>query len=111
MSKQEKLLSNAIDRLLAVDDGERNMYPYLWDLLSHRDLGVALSADQLVIDTSLGGKSGAPDIAVYNTSNGKAIKSPDHLVAGYDFTPRHGRSPSAARPGQCGERDCTHAPP
>lgn len=84
MSKQQKVLSKLIDQLVAVADGERNMYPYLRDLLSHKDLGIGLSADQLVIDSALGGNSGIPDVAVYSTRNGKAIKGPDHLMAVFE---------------------------
>jgi len=84
MSKQQKVLSKLIDQLVAVADGERNMYPYLRDLLSHKDLGIGLSANQLVIDSALGGNSGIPDVAVYSTRNGKAIKGPDHLMAVFE---------------------------
>lgn len=90
MSKQEKVLSRLIDQLVSVTDGERNLYPYLRDLLSHKNLGIGLAADQLVIDSTLGGKSGIPDVAVYSTRNGKAIKGPDHLAAVFEVKVANG---------------------
>lgn len=57
------------------------MYPYLRDLLTAKELGVGLATDQVVVDSSLGGHSGAPDLSVYQTKGGRSIKTVDHLAA------------------------------
>lgn len=84
MSNFEKSLTRAIEQLLSVSDGERDMYPYIRDLLTHKNFGVCLGAEQLVIDSTLGKSAGIPDIAVYSSKDNKVIKTPDHLVAVFE---------------------------
>ena len=85
MTKVATTLERIVAQLLAVSAGERDMYPYMRDLLSNKDLGIRLQPEQLVIDSALGKSSGAPDIAVYSSKNGKVVRSPDHLVAVFEL--------------------------
>lgn len=84
MSKADTTLNRLICQLIGVTAGERDMYSYIRDLLTTKGLGVGLATDQVVIDSLLGGNSGAPDLAVYPTKNNRTIKTPDHLVAVFE---------------------------
>jgi len=81
MTKSEQTLNRIIDQIIGVTAGERDMYPYIRDLLTTKGIGVGLATEQVVVDSSLGGDSGAPDLAVYPTKNNRTVRTPDHLVA------------------------------
>lgn len=81
MTKTEQTLGRIIDQIIGVTAGERDMYPYIRDLLTTKGLGIGLATEQVVVDSSLGRDSGAPDLAIYPTKNNRTMRSPDHLVA------------------------------
>lgn len=63
------------------NSGERNLYPLIRDLLVNPTFGIALKSDQVVVDTALTGSRDIPDLTVFSTKAGRAIKTPDHAYA------------------------------
>jgi len=61
--------------------GERNLYPFIRDLLVTPAFGIALKSDQVVVDTAMAGSRDIPDLTVFSTKAGRAIKTPDHAYA------------------------------
>src|SRR4051812_6787512 len=74
-------LVKKIAQLQAQTVGERNLYAYIRDLLTTAEFGIALSVDQVVIDSNIGGGRDAPDLVVYLAKDGKSLRTPDHAYA------------------------------
>jgi hypothetical protein len=83
--KQKSALGTALSKKIAqlkkVTSGERDMYPYIRDMLTAPDFGIGLRVDQIVVDSAFAGTKNAPDLTVYSTKNGKPLKTPDHALA------------------------------
>jgi hypothetical protein len=58
--------------------GERNLYPFIRDLLVTPAFGVGLKSDQVVVDSALAGGRDIPDLTIFSTKAGRVIKTPDH---------------------------------
>lgn len=82
-------LRKKIKELQDVQSGERDMYPYIRDLLVNPKFGLGLRADQVVIDTALAGSKNAPDLRVYATKAGKVLRTGDHMVAVFEVKRGH----------------------
>ena len=54
------------------------MYPFIRDLLTNAAFGIGLKSDQVVVDSALAGGRDIPDLTVFSTKAGRAIKTPDH---------------------------------
>lgn len=80
-AKTQRSLEKKIKEIQSVTSGERDMYPYIRDLLTRKDYGIELRADQIVVDVAVAGGRDAPDLTVYGTKNGKPLKVPDHAIA------------------------------
>jgi hypothetical protein len=83
-AKQQRSLGKKIAEIKAVTRGERDLYPYIRDLLTRKEFGVELRPDQIVVDVAVAGGRDAPDLTVYGTKGGKALKTPDHAVAVFE---------------------------
>src|ERR1035437_4219124 len=64
--------------------GERNLYPFVRDLLTNAAYGIGLKSDQVVVDSALTGGRDIPDLAVFSTKGGRAIKTPDHAYGVFE---------------------------
>ncbi len=82
-TKTEKALAAKVKDLRTVE-AERDMYPYLRDLLTQSTFGIGLRADQIVVDSPEASGRDSPDLAIYNTRGGKAIRTSDHVFAVFE---------------------------
>lgn len=64
--------------------GERNLYPFIRDLLVNPAFGIGLKSDQVVVDSALAGSRDIPDLTVFSTKAGRPIKTPDHAYAVFE---------------------------
>ncbi len=64
--------------------GERNLYPLVRDLLVTQSFGIGLRSDQVVVDSALAGTRDIPDLTVFNTKDGRPLRSPDHAYAVFE---------------------------
>src|SRR6266702_3676370 len=64
--------------------GERNLYPFVRDLLINPAFGIGLKSDQVVVDSALAGGRDIPDLTIFSTKAGRAIKTPDHAYAVFE---------------------------
>jgi SAM-dependent methyltransferase len=82
--KRQRSLEKKIAEIKAVTRGERDLYPYIRDLLTRKEFGIELRPDQIVVDVAVAGGRDAPDLTVYGTKDGKPIKTPDHAIAVFE---------------------------
>lgn len=85
-SSATTLLAKKITHLLNASS-ERDMYPYIRDLLTMAPFGVGLKPEQIVVDSAISGTQDAPDLIVYTTKGGKVLRSPDHAYAVFEVKP------------------------
>ena len=64
--------------------GERNLYPFIRDMLTNPAFGIGLKSDQVVVDSALAGGRDIPDLTVFSTKAGRAIKTPDHAYGVFE---------------------------
>jgi hypothetical protein len=64
--------------------GERNLYPFIRDLLVTPAFGIGLKSEQVQVDTALGGTRDIPDLTVFSTKAGRAMKTPDHAYGVFE---------------------------
>jgi len=64
--------------------GERNLYPFIRDMLTNSAFGIGLKSDQVVVDSALAGGRDIPDLTVFSTKAGRAIKTPDHAYGVFE---------------------------
>jgi hypothetical protein len=76
--------------------GERNLYPFIRDLLTNAAFGIGLKTDQVVVDSRLTGGRDIPDLIVYSTKGGRAIKTPDHAYGVFEVKRAHDVCENAA---------------
>lgn len=69
--------------------GERNLYPFIRDLLVNSAFGIGLKSDQVVVDSALAGGRDIPDLTIFSTKGGRAIKTPDHAYAVFEVKRGH----------------------
>jgi hypothetical protein len=74
--KIEEITANAAD--------EADLYAYIRDLLTRKSFGIDLGVAQVVIDTSFDESRRRPDIAIYRTAGGKALRGPDYVHAVFE---------------------------
>jgi len=74
-------LAKKINQFRKDNSGERNLYPFIRDLLVNTTFGIGLKSDQVVVDVALTGSRDIPDLTIYSTHAGRAIKTPDHAYA------------------------------
>ncbi|MFL6334552.1 MAG: class I SAM-dependent DNA methyltransferase [Pyrinomonadaceae bacterium] len=74
-------LAKKINQFRNDTSGERNLYPFIRDLLVNPAFGIGLKSDQVVVDTAMTGSRDIPDLTVFSTKAGRAIKTPDHAYA------------------------------
>jgi hypothetical protein len=77
--------------------GERNLYPFVRDLLVSPAFGIGLKSDQVVVDSALAGGRDIPDLTVFSTKAGKALKTPDHAYGVFEVKRGHDMRDNAAR--------------
>ena len=82
--KRQEALEAKIKEICNSTAGERDIYPLIRDLLTQNQFGINLIAPQIQVDTSIGKSSGSPDLCIYSTVEGKAVKNPEHLVAVFE---------------------------
>src|ERR1700688_387750 len=71
------------------NSGERNLYPFIRDLLVNPAFGIGLKSDQVVVDSALAGGRDIPDLTIFSTKGGRAIKTPDHAYAVFEVKRGH----------------------
>jgi N-6 DNA Methylase len=64
--------------------GERNLYPFIRDLLVNPAFGIGLKSEQVVVDSALAGGREIPDLTVFSTKGGRAVKTPDHAYGVFE---------------------------
>lgn len=74
-------LAKKIVQFRSDTSGERNLYPFVRDLLVTPAFGIGLKSDQVVVDTAMAGSRDIPDLTIFSTKAGRAIKTPDHAYA------------------------------
>lgn len=77
-------LARKLSQLRADASGERNLYPFVRDLLVTPAFGIGLKSDQVVVDSALAGGRDIPDLTVFSTKGGRAVKTPDHAYAVFE---------------------------
>src|SRR5450759_115425 len=70
-------LARKITQFRSDNSGERNLYPFIRDMLTNPAFGIGLKSDQVVVDSALAGGRDIPDLPVFSTKAGRAIKTPD----------------------------------
>ena len=76
--------------------GERNLYPFIRDLLVNPAFGIGLKSDQVVVDSALAGGRDIPDLTIFSTKGGRAIKTPDHAYGVFEVKRGHDVSVNSA---------------
>lgn len=82
--RSSSALSREIAQFRNDNSGERNLYPFIRDLLVNPSFGIGLKSDQVVVDSALAGSRDIPDLTVFSTKAGRPIKSPDHAYAVFE---------------------------
>src|SRR5438876_12381135 len=77
-------LVKKITQFRSDNSGERNLYPFIRDLLITPAFGIGLKSDQVVVDSALAGGRDIPDLTVFSTKAGRAIKTADHAYAVFE---------------------------
>src|SRR5450759_3731399 len=77
-------LDRKITQFRSDNSGERNLYPFIRDLLINPAFGIGLKSDQVVVDSALAGGRDIPDLTVFSTKGGRAIKTPDHAYGVFE---------------------------
>ena len=76
-----RALERKIAQITERRPGERDIYPYLRDLLTDRQFGIALDVSQVVVDSPSMGVRDAPDLAIYlKGPDGQPIRTADHCI-------------------------------
>lgn len=64
---------------------ERDIYPYLRDLLTKEVFGIRLEETQVSVDSPIPGARDTPDLAVFLMGqDGRPLRTPDHCVAVFE---------------------------
>lgn len=75
-------LAEKISTIKRLRTSEADFHNHLRDLLTQRPFGLGLRPQQIQVDTAnLPGSRRRPDIAVFETQDGQASCTPDHMVA------------------------------
>src|ERR1035441_2930809 len=77
-------LARKIVQFRSDTSGERNLYPFIRDLLVNPAFGIGLKSDQVVVDSALAGGRDIPDLTIFSTKAGRPIKTPDHAYAVFE---------------------------
>jgi hypothetical protein len=77
-------LKKKIRDITANDAGEPDLYGYVRDLLIRAPFGVGLQDKQVVVDSKLDGSLRRPDLVVYRSAEGKALRGPNHALAVFE---------------------------
>ncbi|HEX4133302.1 MAG TPA: N-6 DNA methylase [Bryobacteraceae bacterium] len=77
-------LARKIAQFRTDSSGERNLYPFVRDLLVNPVFGIGLRSEQVVVDSALAGGRDIPDLTVFSTKGGRAIKTPDHAYGVFE---------------------------
>jgi hypothetical protein len=77
-------LAKKIAQFRSDNSGERNLYPFIRDLLVNPAFGIGLKSDQVVVDSALAGGRDIPDLTIFSTKGGRAIKTPDHAYGVFE---------------------------
>ena len=77
-------LTRKIEQFRNDSSGERNLYPFIRDMLIRAAFGIGLKSYQVVVDSALAGGRDAPDLTVFSTKAGRAIKTPDHAYGVFE---------------------------
>jgi hypothetical protein len=77
-------LARKIGQFRNDSSGERNLYPFVRDLLTSAAFGIGLKSDQVVVDSALAGGRDIPDLTVFSTKGGRATKTPDHAYSVFE---------------------------
>jgi hypothetical protein len=84
ISRSASTLVKKIAQFRSDTSGERNLYPFIRDLLVTPAFGIGLKSDQVVVDSALAGGRDIPDLTVFSTKAGRPIKTPDHAYAVFE---------------------------
>src|ERR1017187_3966675 len=77
-------LARKITQFRTDSSGERNLYPFIRDLLTNAAFGIGLKSDQVVVDSALAGGRDIPDLTIFSTKGGRSIKTPDHAYGVFE---------------------------
>jgi N-6 DNA Methylase len=78
-------LQEKVAQIIAPRPSERDIYPYLRDLLTRVVFGVDLHETQVNVDSPIPGVRDTPDLAVFLLGqSGKPLRTPDHCVAVFE---------------------------
>jgi N-6 DNA Methylase len=88
-SRGATALAKKIAQFRSDSSGERNLYPFIRDLLVNPAFGIGLKSDQVVVDSALAGGRDIPDLTIFSTKGGRAIKTPDHAYGIFEVKRAH----------------------
>ena len=71
-------LARKIAQFRSDTSGERNLYPFIRDLLINAAFGIGLKSDQVVVDSALAGGRDIPDLTAW------PLAGAGHPVRGFD---------------------------
>ena len=77
-------LPRKIRDITANDAGEPDLYGYVRDLPVQPAFGIGVKNKQVVVDSKLDGSLRRPDLVVYRSAKGKALRGPDHALAVFE---------------------------
>jgi hypothetical protein len=81
-------LQEKVAQLTGPRPSERDIYPYLRDLLTRAVFGVGLHEGQVNVDSPIPGVRDTPDVAVFLLGlDRKPLRTPDHCVAVFEVKP------------------------
>lgn len=78
------VLKKKISEITANTADEADLYAYVRDLLTRRTYGIELDVAQVVIDSRSDESRRRPDIAIYRTLGGRALRGPDYVTAVFE---------------------------
>ncbi|WP_156417950.1 class I SAM-dependent DNA methyltransferase [Aureimonas sp. AU4] len=77
-------LTKKIRNITANDADEPDLYGYIRDLLVRPTYGIEAKDNQVVVDSKLDGSLRRPDLVVYRSLKGKALRGPDYALAVFE---------------------------
>lgn len=77
-------LRRKVREITSNNAGEPDLYAYVRDLLTRSNFSIGLTAGQVVIDSKIAASRKRPDLVVYRSSGGRALRGPDYAAAVFE---------------------------
>lgn len=80
-------LGKKIDEIASNSAGEPDLYAYIRVLLTRSPFGIGLTPNQVVIDSKIAASRRRPDLVIYRSLNGRALRGSDFAAAVFEVKP------------------------